>query len=49
MAKITTTRIPDDLREALGSYARNIGITRNALIIQILHSWAEGKKLLKEG
>lgn len=36
-------RPPDDLKEVLQKEARRIGITLNALSIQILRDWADRK------
>ena len=34
-------RAPDDLKEVLQGEAQRIGITLNALLIQILRGWAD--------
>lgn len=44
MANIMTVRAPDELRDTLKQMAAKKGFTRNALILQILQEWVEGKK-----
>ncbi len=41
MASIMTVRAPTDLQEILSLQAKNLGLARNALILQILWDWAE--------
>lgn len=41
MQKIMTVRPPDDLAEMLSAAAKRLGMTRNALILQILWDWAK--------
>lgn len=41
MKNIMTVRAQDGLREALSRRAKELGITRNALILQILWDWAD--------
>jgi len=36
-----TVRAPSDLQEILSLQAKNLGLARNALILQILWDWAE--------
>lgn len=38
---IMTVRAPDDLQKKLMEYAQAQGLTRNALILQILWKWVE--------
>ena len=44
MANIMTVRATDELRENLKDQARERGLTRNALILQILWEWVENRK-----
>jgi len=44
MANIMTVRATDELRENLKDQARERGLTRNALILQILWEWVERKE-----
>lgn len=44
MANIMTVRATDELRENLKDQARERGLTRNALILQILWEWLEERK-----
>lgn len=51
MTGIMTVRAPDSLQESLKDKAREQGLTRNALILQILWEWIDkneetGKKVL---
>ena len=39
MAKIMTVRAPDNMHDVLMATAKEYGITRNALILQILREW----------
>ena len=41
MADIMTVRPPDDLKQILTQAAKQTGIPRNALILQILWDWAK--------
>ena len=41
MARIMTVRPPDELFEELTARSKELGITRNALILQILWDWAK--------
>ncbi len=41
MANIMTVRAPTDLQKILSSHAKNLGLARNALILQILWDWVE--------
>ena len=41
MSKIMTIRVPDDLQKMLSKYANDFGLTRNALVLQILWDWAQ--------
>ena len=41
MASIMTVRAPAELQEILSLQAKNLGLARNALIIQILWDWVE--------
>ncbi len=41
--KIMTIRAPDTLREEMGVMARQMGLTRNALILQILWEWVNSQ------
>lgn len=41
---IMTVRAPENLREKLSCYSREIGITRNALVLMILNNWVEQKE-----
>lgn len=41
MSSIMTVRAPTDLQEFLSLQAKNLGMARNALILQILWEWAE--------
>lgn len=42
--KIMTVRAPARMQEKLKEYAEESGITRNALIIQILWEWLSDKE-----
>ena len=44
MANIMTVRASDELRESLKHLATKKGLTRNALILQILWEWIENRK-----
>ena len=44
MARIMTTRAPEDLFKKLEKAAKKHGLTRNALILQILWKWVEEEK-----
>ncbi len=44
MANIMTVRASDELRESLKHLATEKGLTRNALILQILWEWMENRK-----
>ena len=44
MANIMTARASDGLRESLKHLATEKGLTRNALILQILWEWMENRK-----
>ena len=46
MESIMTTRVSEELQEVLKNYAREIGIPRNSLVIQILRNWAKENGLL---
>ncbi len=39
MMNIMTIRVPDELQIKLKKYAENQGLTRNALVLQILWAW----------
>ena len=41
MASIMTVRAPEELQEILSLQAKNLGLARNALILQILWDWVE--------
>ena len=41
MESIMTVRAPDDLQSILAQAAKNLGLARNALVIQILWDWAK--------
>ena len=41
MAAIMTVRAPENMQRKLSEEARNIGLTRNALVMQILREWME--------
>lgn len=41
---IMTIRAPDELQEELKERAKAIGLTRNALVVQILWEWLEKDK-----
>ncbi len=41
MATIMTVRVPDELQEQLKNKAKDRGLTRNALVLQILWEWAK--------
>lgn len=41
MATIMTVRAPDGLQEKLKHIAQKQGLTRNALILQILWEWVQ--------
>lgn len=43
MADIMTVRVPKEMRDILSLKAKRMGLARNALIIQILWDWIEGK------
>ena len=47
MANIMTIRAPDELQNKLSSKAKELGITRNALVLVILNEWInpDNKKL----
>lgn len=49
MSAIMTVRAPDDLQGLLMQSAVCMGITRNALILQILWEWAESNCQRKGG
>lgn len=49
MANIMTTRVPDELQRILNEYARNTGIPRNSLVLQILWDWVKEKGLKERG
>lgn len=42
--KIMTLRVPDEVQEILMAYAKKHGLTRNALVLQILWGWLDGMK-----
>ncbi len=42
--RIMTLRVPDDVRETLMTYAKEHGLTRNGLVLQILWDWIEELK-----
>ena len=44
MTGIMTVRAPDVLQEFLKDKAREQGLTRNALILQILWEWADNNE-----
>lgn len=44
MADIMTVRAPDNLQTILKELATEQGLTRNALILQILWEWVERKR-----
>lgn len=44
MASIMTVRAPVDLQEILFLQAKNLGLARNALVLQILWDWVERHK-----
>ena len=46
MASIMTVRAPDRLQNTLNQAAKQRGLTRNALILQILQDWIERKEKL---
>lgn len=46
---IMTVRAPENLREKLSWYSREIGITRNALVLMILNDWVEQKEEKRYG
>lgn len=41
MARIMTVRPPDELFEKLSAWSKELGMTRNALILQILWDWVK--------
>lgn len=41
MESIMTVRAPADLQNILSLQAKNLGLARNALILQILWDWTE--------
>ena len=49
MESIMTTRAPDELQDILAQPAKNLGIARTALVLQILWDWvkANGKGVSK--
>lgn len=44
MAKVMTTRLPEELHKQLKYRANKKGLTLNALVIQILWEWIEREK-----
>lgn len=42
--RVMTVRVPDTLQSVLMDYANEQGLTRNALILQILWNWIEEHK-----
>lgn len=48
MASIMTVRAPIELQVFLAEKAKDLGLTRNALILQILWGWADQKQLNPE-
>ena len=44
MANIMTVRAPDEIQEYLKEKAQKRGLTRNALILQILNAWIDAQK-----
>lgn len=44
MADVTTVRMPEELKQLLQTYAKQTGISVNALIVYILWDWVRGKK-----
>lgn len=43
MSSIMTVRAPTGLQEILSSQAKNLGLARNALILQILWEWTKSQ------
>ncbi len=43
MSSIMTVRAPTDLQKILSSQAKNFGVARNALILQILWEWTKSQ------
>ncbi len=41
LSSIMTVRAPTDLQQVLSSRAKNLGLARNALVLQILWDWVE--------
>lgn len=39
MTTIMTIRAPEDMQHALSEKAQSAGLTRNALVLQILQEW----------
>lgn len=44
MADVMTVRMPEELKQLLQAYAKQTGISVNALIVYILWDWVRGKK-----
>lgn len=44
MIKTMTVRVPDKMRKELKELASEQGLTRNGLILQILHNWLKKQK-----
>jgi len=44
MADIMTVRAPDELQKILNEQSNLLGLTRNALILQILWEWVKKNK-----
>jgi len=44
MESIMTVRAPEELQELLAKASKTLGMTRNALILQILWDWAKEQK-----
>ena len=39
MTAIMTVRAPEDMQRKLSEKAQSVGLTRNALVLQILQEW----------
>lgn len=46
VVNVMTVRAPDELREKLSLHSKNIGVTRNALILVILSDWIKKQEEL---
>ncbi len=43
--KVMTVRAPDEMQEKLSRKSKEIGITRNALVLLILKQWLDREKM----